>query len=283
MKIKLIADSTCDIPDDLIAQLDIRIAPLSISMGDKIYKDGKEVTSSDIFNFTDTGKGICRTSAVNIAEYSDIYAQERPNCDAILHFIISKDMSACYQNAQLAAQDYDNIFIIDTRNLSSAMGLLILDATDLISEGRTPEEIYNEITRRIPLQDAGFIIDTLQYLHKGGRCTSIQALASSVLKIKPSITVKDGHMSVGKKYRGNLENILRKYIQDRLHNKQNIDTRRIFIANTMTTQNQALVAQAKSIINEIMQFDQVYETPAGGTISCHCGPNTLGIFFSRKT
>ncbi|MCL2527531.1 MAG: DegV family protein [Defluviitaleaceae bacterium] len=282
MNIKLIADSTCDLPAGLIQKHNIRVVPLSIVMGDKILKDGVEVTSNDIFNYVEGGKGMCRTSAVNVAEYLDVYEEESPKYDAVIHFIISAEMSSCYQNARIAAHDFDNIYLVDSRNLSMAIGHLVIEAAKMAASGMSAKDIYNEILTKINLLDTSFIIDTLAYLHKGGRCTTVQALASSVLKIKPSIIVSRGLMTVDKKYRGKLENGLKNYISDRLCNKESIDTSRLFIAHTFTEENQGMLNTIKPLISEILTFDEVYETMAGGTISCHCGPNTLGLFFFRK-
>ena len=135
MNIKLIADSTCDLSDDLIQKYNIRIAPLNISMGDSVLRDGAEITAKNIFDYVESGKGICHTSAVNIDEYSRIYSEERPNCDAIIHFTISEDMSSCYQNARVAAEEFDNIYHVDSRNLSTAIGHLVLDAAELSAQG----------------------------------------------------------------------------------------------------------------------------------------------------
>jgi DegV family protein with EDD domain len=282
MNIKLIADSTCDLSEELVRNHNIRIVPLSISIGDKILKDGVEVKPKDIFEYVGSGKGLCRTSAVNIAEYTEVYEEERPKCDAIIHLVISSDMSACYQNAQLAAGEFDNIHIIDSRNLSTGIGHLVLDVAELEAQGMDAEEIVNIITQRIALLDTSFMIDTLLYLQKGGRCSAVQALASDLFSIKPCIIVSDGKMIVGKKYRGKLDAVLRRYVSDRLSYKENIDTRRIFVTHTMTEENYAIVEMVKSVVVEMLPFDELYETTAGSTISCHCGPNTLGILFFRK-
>jgi DegV family protein with EDD domain len=282
MNIKIIADSTCDLSPELIEKYNIRIVPLCISKGDAVLKDGLEITPKDIFDYVESGKGMCSTSAVNMAEYVDVYEEERPKCDAIIHFIISSEMSACYQNALLAAEGYDNIYVIDTRNLSTGIGHLVLDAAEMAAQGMPAEEIYNIITDRIALVDASFVIDTLAFLHKGGRCSAVQALAAGVLKLKPCIVVKDGKMGVDKKYRGKIDAVLQSYIKDKLADAENIDTRRLFITHTMKPENLDIVDKVKAQINEILPFDEVYETTAGGTISCHCGPNTLGRLFFRK-
>jgi len=255
---------------------------LSFLLGDDFYKDGVDITPKDMFQYVDRGRGICKTSAVNVGEYLQVYEEECPKYDAIIHFTISADMSSCYQNARIAGQDFDNIYLIDTRNLSAAMGLLVIDAAQMAAQGMAPQDISQEITRRIPLLDASFVIDTLAYLHKGGRCSTVAALASSVLKIKPSIIVSEGKMNVGKKYRGPLTSVIRKYIEDRLSDRDSIDTRRVIIPYTTTEQNHHIVDMVKSLVMDILPFEEVYVARAGGTISCHCGPDTIGLMFYRK-
>jgi len=282
MNIKIIADSTCDLPENLIQKHNIRVVPLSIMMDDKFYKDGVEVKPKDIFEYVDSGKGVCKTSAVNVGEYLQVYEEERPNCDAIIHFTISADMSSCCQNALVAAQEFDNIYIIDSQNLSAGIGHLVLDAAEMATKGITADEICQELNRRIPLLDTSFIIDTLTYLHKGGRCSAVAALVSSVLKIKPSIIVSEGRMSVGKKYRGNLERAVSKYLEEKMTDINNIDTRRAIVTYTTTPQNRYIVDNVTALLKDKYAFDEVLEAEAGGTISCHCGPNALGLKFYRK-
>ncbi|MCL1877321.1 MAG: DegV family protein [Defluviitaleaceae bacterium] len=280
--IKFLADSVCDLPGELVEKNNIRIIPLSISAGYEVFRDGVTITQKEIFEFVEGNRGMCRTSAINVAEYTDVYADERPKCDAILHFTISSEMSSCYQNAKIAMEEFDNIYVIDTRNLSSAVGHLVLDAVEMASSGMSAKEIYDEIMLRIPLLDASFVIDTLKYLHKGGRCTGMQALASSMLKIKPCIVVQDGKMSPAKKYRGKLDSVLQNYVKDKLTtDPEKIDTRRLFITHTMDDAHLSYVDAVKAQIANLLPFDEVITSRAGGTISCHCGPNTLGLLYYR--
>jgi len=282
VNIKLIADSTCDLSEDLIKKHNIRITPLSISAGSALLKDGIEITLTDIFDYVENKNTLCSTSAVNIEEYLQVYKEERPKCDAIIQFTISSEMSSCYQNACLAAQDFDNIFVIDSRNLSTGIGHLVLDAAELAAEGKPASEIAEILNQRTALVDATFIIDTLHYLHKGGRCSSVAALASNLLNIKPCIVVEGGSMKVGKKYRGKLDSVLRKYVEERLSDKESIDTRRIFVTHTVMPENREIVDMVNALLPEVLPFDEIHETMAGSTIACHCGPNTLGILFFRK-
>jgi len=282
MKIKIISDSTCDLSKELVARHNIRIVPLSISKGDESLKDGVEITPKEIFAYFESGAGMCRTSAINSVEYKEIWDEELQNCDAIIHFIISAEMSACMQNALVAAEDYDNVYLVDSRNLSTGMGHLVLDAAEMAEKSMDAKAIHEEIKRRIPLVDASFVIDTLTYLHKGGRCTGIQKFAASMLSLKPCIGVKDGKMGPGKKYRGKLSKALGDYVNDKLADKSTIDTRRLFITHTLDNNNLALAEAVKAQVAEIMNFDEIHITTAGSTVSCHCGPNTLGILFYRK-
>jgi len=282
MKIKIISDSTCDLSKELVEKHGIRIAPLTIARGDESLKDGVEITPADIFAYFDSGKGLCRTSAINAVEYKEIWDEELQNHDAIIHFIISAELSLCMQNAITAAADYDNVFLVDTRNLSTGIGHLAVDAAEMAAKGMEAKAIHEEILRRVPLLDVSFVIDTLTYLHKGGRCSGVQKFAAGVLSLKPCIGVKDGKMGPGKKYRGKLSKALKDYINDKLADKSTIDTRRLFITHTLTGENLALAEAVKAQVAEIIKFDEVYITSAGSTVSCHCGPNTLGILFFRK-
>lgn len=282
MKIKIISDSICDLPKAFVEKHGVRIAPLSIAAGDDMFQDGVTIMQKDIFEFVEGGKGMCKTSAINSAEYTDVYKEELEKCDAIIHFCISSDMSLCYQNARVAAAEFDNIYVIDARNLSSGVGHLVLDAAEMAAKGMTAKEIVAEIQRLIPLVDASFVLNTLKYLHLGGRCTGVQKLASSVLKIKPCISVQDGKMSPTKKYRGKLEAVLKSYVKDKLDDPDKIDTRRIFITHTLDDEHLGLADAVQAQVAELMKFDEVIQSTAGGTISCHCGPNTLGILFYKK-
>jgi len=282
MRIKIISDSTSDLSQGLIEKHDIRIVRLSIARGGEYLKDGSEITPRDIFEYFESGKGLCSTSAINTAEYTDVYNEELPNCDAIIHFIISSEMSACYQNAVVAAQEFDNVHVIDTRNLSTGMGHLVLDAAEMAAKGMAADEIVKAINALIPKVDASFVIDTLTYLHKGGRCSGVQKIAAGLLKLKPCIAVIDGKMSPVKKYRGSLKKVLQEYVEDKLADLSAIDPRRIFVTHSMKEDNREIVEMVKEMVTKTGHFQEIIETTAGSTVSCHCGPNTLGILFFNK-
>ena len=280
MRIKISADSTCDLSQDLIEKYDISIVPLYVVKGEKTYRDGVDIQPSDIFEYVENGQGTCNTSAVNIVEYTEWFENYLKEYDAVIHINISGDLSTCNQSACIAASQWENVYIVDSRNLSTGSGHLVLDAALLAAEGMAPADIKAELDRRASKIEASFVINTLKYLHKGGRCSGVAALGANLLKIKPCIEVVNGKMEVGKKYRGPYEKVILQYVEDRLKNRDDIDYRRIFITHTPISEE--IIESVTAVIQELGQFEEIIETTAGCTISNHCGPATLGILFYKK-
>ncbi|NMA36684.1 MAG: DegV family protein [Papillibacter sp.] len=280
MRIKITSDSTCDLSNELIEKNNIRIIPLAITYGAESYKDGVDITPDDIFRRVESGGGIGSTAAVNVQEYVDIFTELLKDYDAIIHFTISSDMSSCYQNACIAAQNLSNVYVIDSLNLSTGIGHLVLDAAELAGEGKQPEEIVRIIENKREKLDVSFVISTLEYLSKGGRCSAVAAFGANLLKIRPCIEVKNGKMGVGKKYRGSFEKCLTQYVQDKLENKESLDLKRIFITDSGVPEEVRLAVREQVL--SIAPFEEVIHTRAGCTVSNHCGPGTLGILFYRK-
>ena len=282
MNVIVSSDSTCDLSPELINQFGIRIIPLYIVKGDKAYKDTIEISPEDIFEWVDGGNGVCSTSAVNTADYIDFFSSLRSECDAVIHFTISSDMSVCYANACLAAEEVDNVYVVDSRNLSTGIGNLVLDAAAMAMEGtHSAEDIYNTIVAETGLPETSFIIDKLDYLAKGGRCSSLAAFGANLLNLKPCIEVVDGKMSVGKKYRGNFDKVILQYVKDRLKDRDDIDPRRIFITYAKGVSRET-ANRVEEAVRSLVPFTTIYHTYAGCTISNHCGPVCLGILFFRK-
>ena len=229
MKIKITADSTCDLSKELIEQYDIGIFPLCVVLDKEPLRDGIDITPKDIFDHVKNGGNIGSTTAVNVSDYSDRFSKYLEDYEAVVHFTISSEMSACYQNALIAAEEVGNVYVIDSRNLSTGIGLLILDAAHMASEGVAAEDIKARLDEKKQLLDVSFVLDTLDYLRRGGRCSAVAALGANLLSLKPCIEVKGGKMGVGKKYRGSVEKCLMKYVADRLRDSEHIDYRRIFI------------------------------------------------------
>ena len=280
MKIKISSDSTCDLSAELVERYDVHIVPLSVSKDGVFYRDGLEITPQDIFDHVSSGGGVCSTAAVNMDEYQHIFEGLSRDYDAVIHFTISSELSCCYQNACLAAQEVPGVYVIDAENLSTGIGQLVLEASIMAREGAAPEEIVEKINTMKKKLDVSFVIDTLEYLYKGGRCSSLAALGANLLSLKPCIEVVDGKMRVGKKYRGSLEKCLEKYIRERLADVDSLDLHRIFV--THSNMDQATVDRIQAVVESCAPFEEILQTKAGCTISCHCGPNCLGILFFRK-
>lgn len=278
--IKITSDSTCDLSEDLLRRYHIEISPLTIIKGEKEFLDGGDISPQDIFAHVAAGGELCKTSAVNVADYADFFAPLAEKYEAVVHLNLGAKFSSCHQNALLAAEDFPNVYIVDSQNLSTGHGHLVLQAAEMAEQGLPAEEIVERLRELAPLVEASFVIDTMEYLQKGGRCSSLAAFAATALKMKPSIKVEEGAMTVGKKYRGSLEKCLRQYIHDRLEGREDIDLRRIFVTHALCPPE--MVEMTVEEVRKYQPFQEVLVTTAGCTVSCHCGPNTLGILFLRK-
>ena len=281
MRIRISADSTCDLSKELLEKYDVAITPLYIRLGEKDLKDSIEVTRDDIFCYVERTKSIPKTAAVNVGDYVDFFTKvKEEGYDGIVHFTISADMSSCYQNACLAAGTFENVYIVDSRTLSTGIGHLVLDACELRDEGKTAKEIFDILEERKQKLDVSFVLDTLRYLALGGRCNSLLAFGANILNIKPSIQVKEGKMGVDKKYRCSFERAVVRYINDKLADHDSLNLKRIFITDSGCSDEVRNAAEEAVLKNA--PFAEVIHTRAGCTISSHCGPNCIGILFYRK-
>ena len=280
MKIKITSDSTCDLSQDILSRFDITLMPLTVIKGNEQYADGVNITPADIFNHVSAGGDLCSTTALNIGEYTELFEKYVKDYDAIFHINIGSGFSSCYQNACLAAADFDNVYIIDSQNLSTGQGLVVLKACELAQTCTNPETTADEIRSFTQKVEASFLLDQLQYMVKGGRCSTVAALGANLLGLKPCIEVKYGKMGVVKKYRGSYAKCLASYIKDRLSNRDDLDKTTLFVTRTPVTDE--CLTSVKQAIDEYADFENVYWTEAGCTVSCHCGPGTLGVLFVRK-
>ena len=281
MSVFVSADSTCDLTRALTEEYGIGIVPLYIQRGEESLRDGEEITPDDIFAYTDATGRLCGTAAVTIADYQDWFASHLAEDDEVVHFTISSDMSACYQNAVAAAADWPGrVHVVDSRNLSTGIGQLVLDAALLAREGKTGAEIKALLDEKKEKLNVSFVIDTLRYLHKGGRCSGVAALGANMLKLKPCIEVQHGAMVVGKKYRGTLEKCLETYVRERIEGRSDVDYRRIFITDSGVSDQE--VERIAALLRSLGPFQEILHTRAGSTISSHCGPGTLGILYYNK-
>ena len=280
-KILIASDSTSDLGAELIAKYGIKILPLGVTLGESTYTDGVDIDPDMIYaNYEKTGQ-LPKTSAVNIADFEDFFEEQTKAGYSVVLFTISSEMSSTYHNAHLAAEDYENVYVVDARNLSTGGGLLVLTAAEMAEQGKSAKEIFEECTRLTEYVDASFVIDSLEFLHKGGRCSALAALGANLLQLKPCIVVKDGKMGVTKKYRGKFAAILPQYIADRIGNVENVHSDKVFVTHAGC--DQAIIDACVAKVKELIPEANVMITRAGCTVSAHCGRNTLGVLFIRKT
>ena len=279
MNIKITADSTCDLSPELCEKYGVTMLPLYIVKDGKSYKDMVEITPTDIFNHVATGGAITSTAAINVDDYINYFKPLSDSSDGVIHIDISAEFSSCHQNARIAAQDFDNVYVVDSRNLSTGSGLVVLKAAEYIEAGLSAKEVADKLNQLVAKVEASFVINKLDYLRKGGRCSALAALGANLLSLKPCIEVKDGKMSVSKKYRGNFDACIEKYVTERIEGREDIDKSRIFITHTGC--DRGIVESVRKKLTGY-GFEEILETIAGCTVSSHCGPNTLGVLFIRK-
>lgn len=275
MKIQITAESTIDLPKELLEKYNIKTIPFSVFLGDTLAYDG-EISTKEIFDFVDKNKILPKTSAINEFQYSEFFEEQLKNNDAVIHFCLSSEISCACSNAQRAAEKLKNVYVVDTHSLSTGIALLAVKASKMANDGKDAKEIYDTLMQDREKLQVSFVIDKLDYLKKGGRCSSIMAFGANLLKIHPQIVVKNGKMVSGKKYLGNFESVIKKYVPDTLKEFSNIDNSLAFV--TYTTATDTSVEFAKQQL-KAAGFKEIYNTTAGATISSHCGPNTFGILY----
>ncbi len=280
MKIKILSDSTCDLSAEILAANDITLVPLTVIKNNEQFKDGVSITPDVIFQHVAGGGDLCSTTANNMGEYAEWFEKYAGDYDGVIHINIGSGFSSCYQNACLAAEDFPNVRVIDSQNLSTGQGLVVLEACRLAKDATDLDALANALREFTGRVEASFLLSQLNYMVKGGRCSSVVALGANLLNLKPCIEVKDGKMSVVKKYRGSFEKCLPMYVKDRLANREDLVRDTLFVTKTPVS-DEAYAAVMKAV-NEYGNFATTYETDAGCTVSCHCGPGTLGVLFVRK-
>ena len=280
MKIKILSDSTCDLSAAYLQENNITLVPLTVIKDGKEYKDGVTITPNVIFDHVAAGGELCTTSANSVGEYQDIFAQYVQEYDGVLHINIGSNFSSCYQNACIAASEFDNVKVVDSMNLSTGQGLVVMEACRLAKECTSLEELQEKVQDFTNKVEASFLVDKLTYLAKGGRCSAVTALGANLLNLKPCIDVKDGKMGVSKKYRGKYAKCLSSYVQERLADRDDIRRDVLFVTKTSVSDEE--YEAVMDAVREFGGFETVYETVAGCTVSCHCGPGTLGVLFVRK-
>ena len=280
MSVKIISDSTCDLSPELVQRYGITILPLHVLLGDDEYLDGVNITPEQIYAWSDEHRQTPKTSAISIPEVMKACEEALETADELVIFTISESMSVCYNNCRMAAGELnvkDRVHVIDSANLSTGIGLLVIEAAIMAQEGHDAAYIENEILKLRPLVRASFVVDTLVYLYRGGRCSGLAAMVGGVMKLHPRIAVTDGAMGPGRKYRGLPSKYVMEYVRDMEPDILRARKARVFITHSGC--DDKVVATVRSYLEGLSRFDEILITRAGSVVSSHCGPGTLGVLF----
>ena len=276
-KVVVTCDSTCDLNPDQVERFGLHVMPLYVRLGDEEHRDGVDINNDQLFDYVRRTGQLPKTAAATVDDYYEMWKPYVEQGCEVVHINISSEFSVCHQNACTAAKMLGHCYPIDSRNLSSGSGLLALDASELAAEGKSAEEIKSILDEKKNRLNVSFVLDTMEYLAKGGRCSSMTALAAGFLRLRLGIDVKEGKMGVGKKYRGKMDSVLVQYVHDRLRSVKDVETKRIFI--TYPNMDDEIVEKVRQAILEDKPFKEVLTSNAGCTVASHCGPNCLGILF----
>lgn len=280
MRIKIVSDSTCDLSEEYVKEHNIGIVPLLVMKNEEEFIDGVTIHPDDIFAHVAAGGSLCSTAARSVMVYQEEFAKYAGSYDGIIHINLGSGFSSSFQNASIAAQEFHNVRVVDSANLASGQGLLVIKACELAETADDLDLLKAQLEDYATRLETSFVLDRLDYMVKGGRCSSTAALGANLLNLKPCIGLKDGKMSVGKKYRGHIEKCMDSYVKDRLVNRDDIDNSIVIITHTQVSAES--LENLKNAVAKYGHFETVMETIAGCTISCHCGPGTLGIMFARS-
>lgn len=275
MKIAISSESTCDLPKELLQKYNISTLAFSVILGDDIVEDDETVPAK-IYEFVDKTKKLPKTSAINEATYKEYFKKLLLTHDAVIHIGLSSNLSCSNSNANKAAEALKNVYVIDSKSLSTGLALLCIYARELVDAGETPDVIAEKLRARVPYIQASFVVERLDYLYKGGRCNKLALFGANLLKIRPQIVLNDGSMSPGRKFRGKMESVVEKYCQETLEEFNTPDKKVAFVTHTSATPE--MVARAKTALEQA-GFETIYDTVAGGTITSHCGEHVLGILY----
>ena len=280
--VKIISDSTCDLSKKIKKKYDIEILPLHIMLGEEEYEDGKSITPDEIYKWSDEHKTTPKTSAAGITQVVDAYRPYLEQGREIVSFSISSEMSTTNNVMRMAAQELDaeeKVFVIDSANLSTGIGLLVIEAAIMAQEGKNGAQIVARMEELKPLVKASFVVDTLTYLYRGGRCSGLAAMAGGMLKLHPKIVVENGKMKPEEKFRGKIAKVIMDYVRSMETDLKNAKKDRVFITHSGC--DETIISEVKAYLEDMNHFDEILVTRAGCVISSHCGPGTLGVLFIK--
>ena len=279
-KITITADSVCDLPDEILKQYNFDILPMYIHLGDQEEHDHPGIDQK-IYEYFRQTKQTPKTSAISVPDYLEFFQAHLPEGGSLIHFTISSEISSTYHNAVTAAKELKNVYVIDSRSLSTGVAISMLRAAKYRDQGLSAAEIVQRINAEIDKVQCSFVINNLTYLHRGGRCSGTAKLFATVLNIKPQIVLQDGKMQPGKKFMGNFAMCTKKYVDYTFQTNPNPDLSVCFITHTKMTDPKIVENMRKQVLAQF-PFERVIETIAGGTITAHCGENTIGILYGLK-
>lgn len=280
MKIKITADSTCDLSEELLKKWDIALMPMHILMGEDSYLDGVTVHPADVFAYVNQGGKMPKSAAANLVEYTEFFAPFAKEYDAVIHISVSSKLSSCFQNARLAAGEFENVCVVDSQNICTGQGYLVLQAAKWAADGLLPRNITMRLQNLAKRVQLSFVLNQLDYMAKSGRCSGVLAFGANLLGIKPSLAVIDGELKVVKKYRGSLPICVGKYITDLLDGRDDIDNCMVFISSCQP--KPGCMEAIKAGLRRYGKFENIIETDIGTTIGGYSGPGTIGIVFAKK-
>lgn len=280
MKVKITTETSCDLPQEILKQLDIEAVRVYVLLDGVSYRDVDDMTAYELFDAVESRDLAPTTSAPSIQDYLDVFKLYDPQTTTVIHLSTTSEHSVCYHNALKAAEECSNVHVIDSRNATTGLGYLVMMAGEMALEGYSAEEIIQKINHSIPRIEMSCILNTVSYVRRGGRISSLAAKGVELLNLKPCVEVFNGRLSIGKKYRGKLEKVLLDYISDRLKNRNDLDLRRVFMTNSLYSK--AIIQNLVDMVKTLQPFAQILVNDAGCTISCHSGPNALGLIFMRK-
>ena len=279
-KVAIISDSTCDLSIELLEKYQITTVPLHIHLGEEEYSDGINITPEQIYEWSDANKATPKTSALSPFEAKECLEKQLVVYEEVICFCISEEMSSCANVIRMAAADMeveDKVLVINSKSLSTGIGLQLIEAAILADQGKTGKEIEAHILQIQPFVRASFIVDTLTYLHRGGRCSGVTALVGSTLKLHPYISVVDGKMQPGKKYRGKMDKVILEYVEDLIPALLKAHKERVFITHSGC--EESILQKVKEQLEKLQYFNEIVVTRAGSVVTSHCGPGTLGVLF----
>lgn len=280
MNIKITADSTCDLSEELLRQWNISLMPMHILMDGESYLDGVTVHPADVFAHVRNGGQTPKSAAANMVEYADFFAPFAKDYDAVIHITVGSKFSSCFQNAQLAAQEFENVSVVDSENICTGQGYLVLRAAKWAADGLPPKNICMRLQSLAKRVELSFVLNQLDFMAKSGRCSGVLAFGANILGIKPSLAVIDGELKVVKKYRGSLPICVGKYITDQLEGRDDIDNTMVFISSCEP--KPGCMDAVKAGLRKYGKFEHIIETNIGTTIGGYSGPGTIGIVFAKK-